>query len=216
MHERLTSGTMKISMIILILATMMCVNWLEMSYGDNSDVGCKEQMRVVRVLNATEIYKGSAVKIYTVINNPETWTLHNLSCYFLLKPYKEIDIVDFLNDSGVITKYKGKGEDYVNISISIERINMNSKLVHWVVVKFNKEGEYKIESSKLKGTRTKGELVEEFEIEINNASIKVNKKPKPTPPEGTKNGYLPVVLVTIFLPFASIAFSEKIFRKKRG
>ena len=187
---------------------------------ENVDEDREQSMYAVRVLNATEIYVGQSVKIYTIINNPETWALYNISCWFLVKPYTSIDIVDMLNTSQVVTRYEAEGEDYVNISIFVKKIDIEIRFIHWIVLRFNKNGTYDIitynttKVAMIHGTRVKGELMEEFNMTINNASITVKNRPKPYPPEGTKNADVVVIFVTLILPILVISISNKIVRRR--
>jgi len=198
--------------MLLILILGLAAIHLKMSNVHSSEI--VNQMHAVRVLNVTEIYEGGAVKIYTVINNPETWTLYNLSCYFLVKPATEISVVSIVNESDVNTTYDFEGEEYLNVSMFVERVGMESNFIHWIVLEFGKNGTYTVYSSKLRGIRAKGELKEEFEIQINNASIEVKKGVRGYPAEGTKDGSLFVIFATILLPFCIIGISNKITRKK--
>ncbi len=187
---------------------------------ENVDEDREQSMYAVRVLNATEITVGQAVKIYTIINNIETWVLYNISCWFLVKPYTGIDIVDMLNTSQVTTKYVSEGEDFVNISVFIKKVDMKTRFIHWVVLRFKKNGTYDIISyntskvAMIHGTRVKGELIEEFNMTVNNASITVKNRPKPYPPEGTKNAYTAIIFVTLILPILIISLSNKIARRR--
>ena len=97
---------------------------------------------------------------------------------------------------------------------------MSTRFAHWIALKFNRNGTYNILSYYNKrvvaihGNRTKGELIEEFNMSINNASITVKKRPKPCPSEGTKNAYPIVVIATIIMPLTFVALSNKIGRRR--
>lgn len=199
----------KIVLIILIIGALLV--HLNTNAARSSEI--VNQIHAVRVLNATEIHEGEAVRVYTIMNNPETWTLYNLSCYFLIKPAVEIEVVSMFNISGINTTHDFKGREYLNVSIFVKRVKMKSKIIHWVDLKFGKNGTYMIYSSKLHGIRVKGELKEEFELQINNASIEVKKGIRGYPPEGTKDGTL-IVLFATLLPFCIIGISNKITRRK--
>ena len=171
-------------------------------------------LHAARVLNATEIYAGQSVKIYTIINNPETWTLHNITCYFLIKPATRVSIVDALNITNIsTTKYVFEGEEYVNITIEIKHVGPKTIFVHWVTVKFERKGSYDIVSGRIFGVRTKGELKEEFELGINDASIEVKEVLPEYPAEGTKEGSLLAFFVMVLLPLLIMGVINKIIKK---
>ena len=182
----------------------------------------EKQLYAVRVLNATRIEEGEAVKIYTIINNPETWILHNITCWFIVKPFADVEIVGMLKGSGVTTSYEAEGEEYVNITIEIEKVDMKTRFVHWVVMRFKKNGTYEVISyaskkvASLTGTRTKGEFIQKFNLTINNASITVEKAPRPYPPEGTKYAYNYIVFITIVAPLLIISAANKIVWRRRS
>ena len=215
----MVKGSLTILVLFLIASTCASSRGIQ-TYNYNRGVRhiiaeTTENVTVIRVLNTTEIYEGEAVKIYTIIDNPGTWVLYNISCFLVLRPFVGVDVVDYLNESGVTTEYETRGEEYCNFSISIKRINMSSKFIHWITLRFNKNGTYKIESSIITFTQVKGEIIAETKIEVNGARIEVRKKPRPYPPEGAICGYPIAIGITILLPLVCIFLLGRFIRKSR-
>lgn len=200
---------------VLLLATSLLIHPVAGSL-TSSSVYPQMELHAARVLNATTVHRNEAVTIYTVINNPETWTLYNITGYFLIRPAVKLSIVDFLNITNIsTTRYEFELEEYVNITFEIASVRPQGVFIHWVIVLFRVEGTYNIISSKIIGTRTKGELKEKFELSVNNASIKVKGQVERYPSEGTRDATLLVLLVTICLPVVLIGSFGGVFRRFR-
>ena len=200
--------------IITLLLTVYSVVLFDAQSLRTSTIHSQMELHAARVLNATVVSRNEAVQIYTVINNPETWTLHNMTGYFIIRPAVKLIIVDVLNITNIsTTRYEFVLEEYVNITFEIVSVKPQEKFIHWVIVRFGAEGIYNIISGEISGVRTKGELKEEFTLSVNNASIKVTGRTERYPPEGTKDATLLVILSTIYLPLVLIGSIGKISKR---
>ncbi|GEM_PF-5340090 len=199
--------------LIIILTTFLMVAF-KCQPTHIQSVSAQGVLHAARVLNATEIHAGQSIQIYTIINNPETWTLYNISGHFLIRPATKLTIVDALNITNVsVTRYVFEREEYVNVTFEIKYVAPQTTFIHWVVIRFGEEGTYSIVSSKISGVRVKGELKEEFELGINDASIEVKKYVPGYPPEGTKDGTLLAVFITILLPLIFMGGINKLIKE---
>ena len=127
-------------MVLVLLLILVAMPYRSSDAGRMGHLLEYKRLHAVRVLNATTICRGKSVKIFTIIDNPETWTLHNISCFFIIRPAKGVEIVRWINVSGAYTDYRLEGEEFANITMRIDLVGMKSKFIHWVVVRFRSNG----------------------------------------------------------------------------
>ena len=164
-----------------------------------------------RVINSTKVYVNQPVNLTTIINNPTTWTLKNIS--FEINLNKEVEVIEALNTSDVITHIE-ELEEEILVRVNITLIPMNSKGIQWIVIKFTKDGDYDIGESTVSFIKQKGELTEKESITIPTITINVLKPENPYPEEGSRDITIPILLITIIIPLAIIGISQKIAWKE--
>lgn len=164
-----------------------------------------------RIINSTHVYVNQPVNLTTIINNPTTWTLKNAS--FVISLSKDINIIGALNTTNVITHIK-ELEEEVSVQVNITLIPMNSRVMHWIVIKFKKEGKYNIRESTVSFIKQKGELIEKGSIVIPTITITVLKPEKPYPEEGSKDITILTLIITVIVPLIIISISHRVAWKE--
>lgn len=164
-----------------------------------------------RVINSSEVYVGNPINLTTIIDNPTTWVLKNIS--FEIKINEKIVIIEAKNVSNVMSWIKETEEGYL-VKVNITKIESSSKGVHWLIIKFREKGNYLIDESIVTFVKQKGELVMRDSITVPAITINVMEPRNPYPKEGTEDVTLPILLFTIILPIIIILGAHKIAWKE--
>lgn len=198
----------KRALILLVLLTL--APWIMLGFPTH-EVNARimllgDNIQTIRVVNSSSIHVLDPVNITTIIENPTTWTLKNIS--FSVTIPKDVKIISTLNDSNTNTTIIAEEDSYI-IKVNISAIKMSTSYIHWIIIKFTKEGEKEIGESTIKMTKQKGELIEEDTIICPAISLTVLKSQK-VPQEGTRDITMFLIVVLIILPLGLMAVSHKI------
>jgi len=215
MWEKRFRKSKLIIFLFLVLLPMTALALMINGIGSQMHVGALKydsDIIAMRVVNSTKIHIRDPVNISTIINNPTTWVLKNISFSYVIPLDTEIILV--LNNSPlVLTKIEENEEGY-KIQVNISRIDQNSIFVHWIIVKFKKEGNYNIGSSDIYFVKQKGELIERGTITCPSISFYVYKYERPVPKEGEVDFSALIMLVTVIIPISILASAHKIAAKR--
>lgn len=198
----------KRALILLVLLTL--APWIMLGFPTH-EVNARtmllgDNIQAIRVVNSSSIHVLDPVNITTIIENPTTWTLKNIS--FSVTIPKDVKIISALNDSNTNTTIIAEEDSYI-IKVNISTIKMSTSYIHWIIIKFTKEGEKEIGESTIKMAKQKGELIEEDTIICPAISLTVLKSQK-VPQEGTRDMSMFLIVVLIILPLGLMAISHKI------
>lgn len=209
MNKATTLAFFTIFLLVLIVSSAGGISNESMGRGNKYTVA--SDLLGARVINSTNVYVNQPINLTTIIDNPTTWVLKNVS--FEIKLGKDIKFIDALNTSNVET-HVDESEEETTVRVNITIIPQNTKEVYWVVIKFTKEGDYTISESSVSFIKQKGELTEKGSITIPSITIKVSKKERQYPPEGSKDATIQILLVTILIPLIIIGIANKIAWKE--
>ncbi len=164
-----------------------------------------------RVINSRSVYVNQPINLTTIIDNPTTWTLKNIS--FEIKLDTEINIISIENNSNVKT-YVEEGEEEILVKVNISLIQMKSRGSQWMIIAFKEKGSYSIGESVITFVKQKGELIESGRITIPTITINVLEQEKPYPEEGSRDATIAILLFTVIIPVIVISTAHKIAWKE--
>lgn len=205
-----------IAMIMLLLNLAILASFRIKLYSLNSSqylAPVQEEIIAIRIINTTTIHVGDVVNLSTVISNPTTWTLINIS-FFLILP-SDIIIISSFNESPIVETKLHETEEGYNISAKISTIERHQVFAHWLIIKFKKDGIYEIPDSTITFRMKKGELIEEGTINCPAIMLKVQREIKRAPPEGKTDALFLIILTTILAPLGILAVADKIAAKEK-
>ena len=208
--DRLAVLMFIISLLLISISMFSATNSL--ATADTESKTGADEISAIRIVNTTRVYIKQRINITTLISNPTTWILKNLSFSFTLP--LETKIIAVLNgtDDVKISSKIIEEEEYFTVKVNISMIPIHSVFAYWVIVSFNKTGEYKIGSSEITFVKQKGELEEEDTISCPEITIRVYEKQKPIPPEGEMDFSYGIIFFTIILPLIIMSIAHKIAR----
>ena len=129
-----------LSFVLLLFLAVLGYNIISLQANMNFRVNENEdEILAARVLNCTKIYVNKPVNLTTIINNPTTWMLKNIT-FSISLPLKT-RIITILNSSLVNTSIEETDEEII-VSVNITQINSQSIFVHWLIIQFEEKGDY--------------------------------------------------------------------------
>jgi len=205
---------MVLSFVLLLFLAVLGYNIISLQANMNFRVNENEdEILAARVLNCTKIYVNKPVNLTTIINNPTTWVLKNIT-FSISLPLKT-RIIMILNNSLVNTSIEETDEEII-VSVNITQINSQSIFVHWLIIQFEEKGDYEIGGSDIEIIKQKGELTEKETIKCPAIKIHVYEQEREIPPEGERDATLEIILVMVALPLFSLVIADKIALRRQS
>lgn len=186
---------------VLVLTALLVVVALTVSRVSAKE---KPQIIVCRVADKLVAMIGDNVTLYTIVYNPTTWSLANVSFWFLIPYDANPEVLYYDSGNGTITKVNRTRWGW-NVSVLFRPIvpQRLSKWIHRVVVRFRAEAEFDIEGGRMVVGLSKGEYQAKFEFRLNDVHLRVvkSRSSPPTPPPEGRNSPLYFLLAVLIAPF---------------
>ncbi len=198
--------------IIFLMVTLLFISGFYSFEAENVLTNQEfKDVTIYAVVNTSKVEVKDPFELLTIIVNPTSFTIKNLSFYILAPPY--IEIINATNTS-LARAFVKKTVERVNITIKIETIERNSTFIHKLVLISNSSGDVRFDYSEAHFTKVKGEYKLDALVTIPDKTIKVYSKIKAPPEEGHISEPEIIILGLIVLPLVAYILAPRIVSKK--
>ena len=159
----------KMFKIVFLMITLLLISSFHSFEAKNISANEFKDVTIYAVVNTSNVEVKEPFELLTIIVNPTSFTIKNISFYVLAPPY--IGVINATNTSLARTLVK-RTVERVNITFEIKTVQRNSTFVHKLVLVSNSTGDIRFDYSDAHFIKVKGEYKLDATITIPDKTIR--------------------------------------------